>query len=181
MLTSKLGVNIKPKNGSLMNWAVLYTKPREERRAKTNLEQLGLTVYVPKLAVEIIKTGVFAVSDHPLFPRYVFVARDEAVYPEISHKLRNVRGVSRVVSFNGAPATVSDEDLALVKVFENKIRQNPLPKFTKGESIRFSYGAFKNVEAIFLEKNSVGRVALLFKMMEKHTRILVPSEVVSKA
>jgi len=163
-----------------VDWSILYTKPGEEKRAQVNLESIGLTVYFPKLAVETSKPEIFTISDQPLFPRYVFIARDELVYPKTLHKLRNVRGVSRVVSFNGVPAKISNKSLTIVKTFERESRQSPLPKFTRGQMLRFSYGAYKNIEAIFLENSCNGRVALLFKMLENETRIVVSNSVVSK-
>ena len=87
--------------GPNLSWIIIYTKPRQEVRAKEHLENLGLDVSLPLRPIEKIKDGAISITSEPLFPRYIFIRNDLSVMQKVSHMLRNVRGVSQIVKFGG--------------------------------------------------------------------------------
>ena len=93
-----------------MSWIIIYTKPRQEVRAKEHLENLGLDVSLPFRTIEKIKDGAISITSEPLFPRYIFIRNDLSVMQKVGHMLRNVRGVSQIVKFGGKFAELVGED-----------------------------------------------------------------------
>ena len=59
------------KNYSTPQWFLIYTKPRQEERAKENLENQGFETFLPMIAFEKIKQPKLY-SLKPMFPRYLF-------------------------------------------------------------------------------------------------------------
>ena len=68
-----------------MSWFVIYTKPLQEFRAKENLENLGLEVYLPLRLTEKVVSGAFVIDSEPLFPRYIFARNDGFVFQKMMH------------------------------------------------------------------------------------------------
>ena len=58
------------KDYSKPQWFLIYTKPRQEERAKENLENQGFETFLPMIAFEKIKQPKLY-SLKPMFPRYL--------------------------------------------------------------------------------------------------------------
>ena len=58
---------------SSKKWYLLASKPREEKRARINLEQQGYTTYLPLVQRASRRGGKHSVRIEPLFPRYLFI------------------------------------------------------------------------------------------------------------
>src|ERR671915_2110542 len=85
-------------------WYVLYSKPQKEEYARFHLTAKGLEVFFPRLLFpQSAKRRKRLV---PLFPNYLFV-RLRLFSEEFSYAKWSP-GVSRIVSFNGVPASIDD-------------------------------------------------------------------------
>ena len=164
-----------------MSWVVIYTKPLQESRAKENLERLGVNVYLPLRPVEKVISGSIVVSSEPLFSRYIFVRNDGIFFHKIMHTLRNIRGVSHVVKFGGRFAELNEETVSSMLATEEGLLSRPVKAYKKGEKVKFTFGAFTNIEAVFKEPDGVARVILLMDLLSKPTKISVPIGTVKKA
>ena len=56
-------------NPSSSSWYVIHTKPRQEQRALTNLQQQGYRCYLPMITLEKLARGRLNLVEEPLFPR----------------------------------------------------------------------------------------------------------------
>lgn len=132
-----------------MNWYVVYTKPKWEKKVAARLNEIGIKAYCPLL------TKVSQWSDRkkkvqiPLFNSYIFVQLDE--------KERNIvfeiPGAIRYLFWLGKPAIVKDSE---IKAIENwlstpDIFKIVVDKWQKGDQIIFEKGPFVMQSAIVKE------------------------------
>ena len=157
-----------------MSWVVIYTKPRQEIRAKENLESMGLQVSCPLRPIEKIRQGTMTVNFECLFPRYIFVRDEARIFQKVMHTLRNVRGVSQVVKFGGKLAEVDDQTLKKIEQSQRALSSQPVSLYQTGEEVVFTHGVFKDIRAIYKESDGNKRVILWFDLLNKPTKLSVP-------
>jgi len=132
-----------------MNWYVVYTKPKWEKKVADKLSQLGIETYCPLI------TQVKQWSDRkkkievPLFNSYVFV--------QLSDSERNsvfqVAGVVRYLFWLGKPAVVKDQEIEIIKksLKAPNISDVTVSAIQVGDKIKLESGAFSNQNAIVQE------------------------------
>lgn len=132
-----------------MNWYVVYTKPKWEKKVADKLSQLGIENYCPLI------TQVKQWSDRkkkielPLFNSYVFV--------QLSDSDRNsvfqVAGVVRYLFWLGKPAIVKDQEIEIIKksLKAPNISDVTVSAIQVGDKIKLESGAFSNQNAIVQE------------------------------
>lgn len=163
-----------------MSWIVIYTKPSQEFRAKENLETLGATVYVPMRRKQKVVSGTFGVDSEPLFPRYIFLCNDAVLIENIGHMLRSVRGVSRILKCGEKLSELDDEVVSDIRAVEKALSSYPVKIYQPGDNVNFTFGAFKNIDAIFKEPEGVNRVILMFDLLSRPMKVSVPLSAVKK-
>jgi len=145
-----------------MNWYVIYTKPRWEKKVTAGLEKIGIEAFCPMI------TEVKQWSDRkkkvtsPLFKSYVFVS--------LSTKDRNrvfeVPGVVQYLFWLGKPAVVRDSEIHTIKKWldNDQVEILDTAHFTPGDKITISNGKFKGEEAI-IEQVGKKRLKLILHSM----------------
>lgn len=152
---------------------VVYTRPREERRAEKHLIQQGYVVFLP-----LCRTRR-TTDPQPLFPRYLFVwIWDGApVYP-----ISNTPGVSYLLRKpSGEPESVAESEI-------DKIRKrmdadggaillesgDPLRRsFNVGDRIKVIDGPLFGLEGVFSARSG-DRITALFNILGRETPTVVP-------
>ncbi|WP_249684772.1 UpxY family transcription antiterminator [Flavobacterium sp. CYK-55] len=137
-----------------MNWFVLYTKPRTEKKVAERLAQMGVEVYCPLVTTIKQWSDRKKKIQEPLLSSYVFVRLDE--------KERNlvfqVSGVVRYVYWLGRPAVVRDEEIeALQEHLQNALASYEVSAYKIGDVISIPAGPFQGKEGMIrqLNKNSL--------------------------
>lgn len=137
-----------------MNWHVLYTRARNEKKVAEQLAQSGIEVYCP------MKTEIKQYSDRkkkvttPLIPSYIFV-RLEAHQRELVFQ---ATGVVRYVYWLGKPATVRNKEiLVLQEHLKGTLISVEVSDYKKGDLISIPEGPFKGKEGMVtqLSKNKL--------------------------
>ena len=162
-------------------WFLVYTKAREEKRAKKNLENQGFETFLPMIAYEKISQPK-SISLEPMFPRYLFiiinVERDNWTH------IKSTRGVSHLVVFGDKFAEVPNSVVAFLKtrVDDNDIVKQKVTRqeFQKGDKLVIKKGALKGNKATFLSKTSKERVRILLKLMNELIIAEVPGQDVGR-
>lgn len=119
---------IKNKN----NWFVLVTKPRNEKKVESKLNEIGIEAYCP------VRTELRQWSDRkmkvktPLLPSMLLV--------KIPNNLRDivfdVPNVRRYLFWQGQPAMVREDEVSVLrKVADQEFSSVTLQKFTPGTKI----------------------------------------------
>lgn len=145
-----------------MSWYVLKTRPRQEDRAITHLENQSFTVYCPWLTH---KDG----SREPLFTGYMFIQLDQ--FAESFHKVRSTRGVQNIIRYGEWWATADSEFIDYLKYRENGYRNVPL--FQRDQAVVFKDGPFKGIEAIYLCANGEQRAMVLLTILNRRQTLVV--------
>ncbi len=145
-----------------MPWYVLKSKPRQEARAITHLENQAFTVYCPWL---IRKDG----SREPLFTGYMFIQLDQ--FAESFHTVRSTRGVQNIIKYGDWWATADDAFIDYLKFKENGHRDAPL--FVRDQAVEFRDGPFKGIEAVYLCANGDQRALVLLTILNRRQTLVV--------
>ena len=152
-----------------MNWHVIYTKPRNEKKVADKLAQSGIQVYCPMVTQIKQWSDRKKKTETPLIASYVFV--------NIEEKNRNdvfeVHGVVRYLFWLGKPAIVRNEEiLALQEGLKETVAAVEITDYKTGDTINIPEGPFIGQEAIVKEvkKNKLQLVLKELGMLITLTR-----------
>lgn len=142
-----------------MNWYVVYTKPKWEKKVAAELNSIGIECYCPVI------TQVRQWSDRkkkvevPLFNSYVFVQTEESERNEV---FRSV-GAVRYLFWLGKPAIVRDEEITVIKEWLNTSNSVDVEvvSYQIGDSIALESGPFSTQKATIKEINKTHYVLVL--------------------
>lgn len=142
-----------------MNWYVVYTKPKWEKKVAEKLSQIGIECYCP------IITQVKQWSDRkkkvevPLFNSYVFVQIEESD----RNSVFQVAGVVRYLFWLGKPAIVRDEEINIIKTSlkAENISDVSVTSIKVGDKIKLESGVFSNQNAIVKEVSNTYCILVL--------------------
>ncbi|GEL11977.1 transcription antitermination protein nusG [Flavobacterium glycines] len=146
-----------------MNWYVVYTKPKWEKKVAEQLLQKGIDCYSP------LVTQVRQWSDRkkkvevPLFNSYVFVRLNEADRNLVFQS----SGVVRYLFWLGKPAIVRDEEIDTIKKWLSAPDQYEISvsSLQVGDKVVLESGPFKSHEAVVREVNRNDNYVLLLESM----------------
>jgi transcriptional antiterminator RfaH len=166
------------KSGALwrdLNWFAIYTKPRRENFAATNLGSLGLPILFPRVKVEHIVRGTAQQRSKPLFPCYFFVR----FCPENSFEsVRCSRGVLRVVCSGRFPIPVRE---GVIREIQDRVAEDGLiriePHHLKpGDRVSINGGPFEGLMGrVERELDDRKRVAILLETLLQ-ARVLIEKQ-----
>ncbi|MFV8322679.1 UpxY family transcription antiterminator [Flavobacterium sp. LB3P21] len=142
-----------------MNWYVVYTKPKWEKKVAEQLKNKGIECYCPLI------TQVRQWSDRkkkvevPLFNSYVFVQLPDSERNAVFQSV----GVVRYLFWLGKPAIVRDEEISVIKKWLNPSEGNEVSvlSFQIGDAIQLDSGPFSNQKAIVQEVTNTHYVLVL--------------------
>ncbi|MEG1227579.1 MAG: UpxY family transcription antiterminator [Flavobacterium sp.] len=142
-----------------MNWYVVYTKPKWEKKVAEKLTQIGIECYCP------IITQVKQWSDRkkkvevPLFNSYVFVQLKDSD----RNSVFQIAGVVRYLFWLGKPAIVRDEEIKSIKesLKASNIAEVSVTSIQVGDRIKLESGAFSNQNAIVQEVSNTHYILVL--------------------
>ena len=136
----------------IKNWYVLKVRTRQEIRIAKSLTEMGFTVYCPT------KKEVRQYSDRkvtktvPLFSAYIFIHLEETNRDSVF----SVPGIERYLFWLGKPAVIRIEEMEAMRSYleDDRLETVALTKFTPGNKMVLTQGAFKDYQATITE---VGR------------------------
>jgi transcriptional antiterminator RfaH len=142
-----------------MNWYVIYTKPKWEKKVAEKLNQVGIECYCPLI------TQVKQWSDRkkkvevPLFNSYVFVRLKDTD----RNSVFQVAGVIRYLFWLGKPAIVKVEEISIIKnsLSSPNISEVTVATIQVGDKIKLETGVFSNQEAIVQEVSKTHYILIL--------------------
>lgn len=132
-----------------MNWYVVYTKPKWEKKVAEKLQQVGIECYCPVITQIKQWTDRKKKIEVPLFNSYVFVQLSEAD----RNSVFQVSGVVRYLFWLGKPAIVRDEEINIIKTSlkTDNISDVSVTAIKVGDKIKLESGVFNNQSAIVQE------------------------------
>ena len=157
-------------------WYALKTRSRHEKRVRDQLLPREITTFLPvhecwrqwkdrKKKVEL-----------PLFPGYCF-----ARFPLIERlRVLNVLGVADLVSINGHPEPVRDEEIdAIQRLLATKLQFDPHPFLEEGMDVEVVRGPLAGIRGKLLRKDRVTRLVLAVTLVRQAAVVEIhPADVV---
>jgi transcriptional antiterminator RfaH len=160
-------------------WYLLASKPRDEERARINLEQQGYTTYLPLVQRERRRRGNSRINTEPLFPRYLFIRLDRE--NDNWAPIRSTYGVSGLVGFGSRHTNyipIPDGVIETLQAHEDENGLHQLEKadwFNQGDCVRITSGPFAEINGIFVMDDGLHRSMVLIEMLGKQQHITVES------
>tara|TARA_B110000116_G_C16598743_1_gene474014 strand:- start:73 stop:537 length:465 start_codon:yes stop_codon:yes gene_type:complete len=140
-----------------MNWFVIYTKSRQEKRVALELEKMGITVYCPMINQIRQWSDRKKKIEVPLISSYVFVQLKERDRGSVFE----VPGIVRYVYWLEKPAIVRDQEIVVMKAWLTaQTVEAKVESLRRGDRMKLSSGLFEGKEG-FVEEISKNRVLLL--------------------
>jgi len=140
-----------------MNWYVIYTKPKWEKRVADQLTQLGVNCYCPLIKTTKQYSDRKKTLEVPLFSNYVFV--------QLTDKDRNLvflsRGAIRYLYWLGKHAIVKDKEISTIKEWLTENAAISISQYNVGETIKVNSGPFLNHDAVIKEVTNSHYVLIL--------------------
>ena len=162
-------------------WFLVYTKSKEEQRAKKNLENQGFQIFLPMITLAK-KNQAKSITLQAMFPRYLFIKINAE--QDNWTLIKSTRGVSHLVIFGQRFAEIPNKVITYLKsgadengIFRPKIMKK---EFKKGDKLVIEKGIFKDQEATFLSKKSKERVRILLRFVNHLITAEIPASNVGK-
>ena len=160
------------------SWYAVYTKPREEERAESNLRSWGLKTLIPRIKEQRSRERSKAKVRH-LFPRYIFAHFN---CETVLHKVNYTRGVCGVVRFGDKPCPIDD---IIIETIQSQIGQegfiNLEEKFCNGDQVTIQGGPFESLHGtVEREMSDSDRLVVLLSSVSYQGRLMIEKALVKK-
>ena len=162
-------------------WHVIFTNPKQEDRADSNLRAWGVETLHPKLRTHRLNTftGAPTYITKPLFPRYLFAKFN--VGKQLA-KISFTRGVHHVVSFGGQPVSVDEE---IIQTVNSRIDKSGFVKMDEelkeGDKVVIKAGPLRDFQGIFerqLKDND--RISILLTTISYQGRLVISRDLLER-
>ena len=153
---------INPSNQGL--WYVIHTKPGDEGRVRTNLQNQEIETFLPFLETYQYCNGRMIPKTKPLFPNYLFARLDLELH---YYKVKWTRGVSKILGSGSEPVPISAKVIQTIKERSGKDNLIKLEDELKdGDMVQINSGPFKSLRGVFQKvMSSKGRVRILLNLI----------------
>jgi transcription antitermination factor NusG len=143
------------KNIDRPRWYAAYTLPRHEKAVAHRLVQQKIESYLPLYPAVRCWNHRRIEVELPLFPGYVFVKM------LLADRIRILSrpGIIRLVSFDGHPAVLPDDEIERLQSSLAIWKATPYPFLTAGKQVRIKSGPFAGLEGKILRRK--GKIRLL--------------------
>jgi transcriptional antiterminator NusG len=121
----------------LRRWFALWTRARHEQTVRQQLLRKQIEAFLPTVVRWSHWKDRRKRIEWPLFPGYCFARFDPAsAFPVLS-----CGGVLQIVSFEGRPAPIADDELNSLRLLvEHELPYDPCPLITEGQRVRVTHG-----------------------------------------
>jgi transcriptional antiterminator RfaH len=162
------------------NWYAVYTKPREEERAESNLRAWGMKTFMPRIKEQRGGNSTSKGTVKYLFPRYLF-AHFNSNSGEL-HKVIYTRGVCNVVRFGDIPCPI--DDFIIETIMSQVGREGFITiddSIRRGDQVRITDGPFRElVGTVDSEMSDHDRLVVLLSSVSYQGRIMIERALVRK-
>lgn len=154
-------------------WFAVYTKSRFEQKVEERLQDRAFDCFLPRVKVWSRRRDRRLKIDVPAFPGYLFVRT--SLMSDRFYDLITVPGLVRLVSVNGRPVPVPDEDLTSIRLLmSRRVDLRPHP-FVRGDKVEVVAGPLKGARGI-IQKIRAKRQRLIVALDLLHRAVSVELE-----
>lgn len=153
-------------------WYAVYTYPRHERSVADQLERKSVETFLPTFTSQSRWKDRRVEIARPLFPGYVFtrIGLGERL------KIVSIPSVVRILSFNGKPATIPDQEIETIRLcMTGAARLEPHLFLAVGERVRVRSGAFEGAEGIVIHQNNRCKILISIGLIQQSVALEIES------
>jgi transcription elongation factor/antiterminator RfaH len=152
------------------NWYALYTYPRHEKLVAQQIERRSFHCFLPLYRSVRRWKDRRKELELALFPGYVFVR----MAFENRLQVLQMRGVVRMVSFNGQPAVLPAQEIEdLERRLSGAMRAEPYPYLRTGRRVRVRSGPMQGLEGIVVRRKDCYRVVFSIDLIMRSLAVEV--------
>jgi len=163
-------------------WYVAQSHVHAELKAAMHLGRQGFEVYLPRYRKQRRHARRIDVVAAPLFSRYLFVSIDRGA--QRWHSIQSTIGINRLVGNGDEPGTVAPEIIKGLWDREDAdgfVLLEQRPRFSQGDQVRISDGAFCDRLGLYEEISGHHRSAILLDLLGRKVRVVLDSRVIEAA
>ena len=157
-------------------WYALKTRARHEKRVCDQLGQRDVDTFLPLCEAWRQWKDRKKKVELPLFPGYCF-----ARFPLVDRvRVLSVLGVAHVVSINGRPEPVREDELSAIQhLVSTRLHYDPHPFLEEGMDVEVVRGPLAGVRGKLLRKDRVTRLVLAVTLVRQAAVIEIhPADVI---
>jgi transcriptional antiterminator RfaH len=157
-----------------MNWFALYTNPRAEKRAYTELVRNGIEAYLPLQRTLKQWSDRKKWVEEPLFRSYIFVKINQASYFDVL----NTPGIVRYITFEGKAVPVPPKQIEAIRYFLSEI--GPLSEergnsdLTPGSKVEIIRGPLHGLTGLVVDFQGHKKVRIEIEALGQFLNLTIP-------
>lgn len=158
--------NIEPK------WYAIYTNPRAEKQVRDRLLEAGIEVFLPLQKTYRQWSDRKKLIEKPLLSSYVFVK----VIPLHFPKVYQVKGVVRLITFEGQPASIPQNQIDNLRLLINSDAEIEISseKFDRGDNVEVIRGSLIGLTGELVTIGSHNRVVVRIDRLDQNLIVNIP-------
>ena len=159
-------------------WAVAQTKPKQEHKAKINLNNQGYRCYLPLIERKKYINDSWVSSTEVFFSNYIFI--DLSSINTNYSKINNTYGINRLLINKDMSIPYIIDECFIYKL--KSMLKNPLEinRIKKGSKINITKGRLSKLKAIFVERCSKTRSKVLISLLNNDYIATVDNEFIQQ-
>lgn len=167
----------------MKSWYALAVKTNHERAIQESPYAGGVEFFDPRYSEDTFRRGRRVSVARPLFPGYLF-ARFESLRHAAA--LRSIAGVFDIVSFDGRPAAIPDEQIESIRKLlasDRAVSPCPFLSIAKGDVVDVKYGPLAGTRGKVIALKGKAHVLFIVSidMLGRSVCATVPREQLRKA
>lgn len=162
-----------------MNWYIIYTTPRSEKKVAERLEKAGFEYYLPLTKKLKQWSDRRKIVEEPLFNSYIFIKINLHYKYDITH----IDGVIKFVSFRSEPAMVPDREIDLIKrTLEHDAESVEVEdlNYKKGQKIIVNYGPMIGYTGEVVNVNNIDKLIVRLEGIHQSLIVNIQKEYIEK-
>jgi transcription antitermination factor NusG len=139
------------------HWFAIWTRSRHEQTVRQELELRGIEAFLPTITKWSRWKDRKKKIDWPLFPGYCFAR----FAPESRLPVLKCNGVVSIVSFNGEPAPIPEQEIDSLRLLvATDLAYDPCPLIREGMMVEVVHGPLRGIIGRLVRKGSHARLVL---------------------
>lgn len=160
-----------------MNWKVIYTGSRQEKKLANRLREVGIECYLPLYRKLSQWSDRKKWVDWPLFSGYLFVKPTDKQRDQVL----NQQGALAYLRYNGQDAVVTDKEIQIIHNLLNSgysLENHTSPEDLKvGDKVMVVEGPLKGQEVYVIRQNNKEIFLVGFESIGQTLKIALPYHV----
>ena len=157
----------RPTQSSEACWCAAYVIARHEKAVFNHMARRSVEAFLPLYRSVHQWKDRRAQVELPLFPSYLFIRISGA------QRVRalEVPGVVHIVSFQGIPVALPDEQIESLRTALQLRKTEPYPYLVAGRRVRIKAGPLQGLEGTVVRHNSHTRIIVSVDFIQRSTSV----------